>query len=85
MALSKTQTTPYGFLAKDSYLRVEGIRLETKTNLVFRVRSYKDDSGVSHFADVEYSCAYDLEGTNPIAQAYEHLKTLPEFNDAEDC
>jgi hypothetical protein len=25
-----------------------------------------------------------LEGSNFIAQAYEHLKTLPEFADAED-
>jgi hypothetical protein len=26
-----------------------------------------------------------LEGNNFIAQAYEHLKTLPEFEGAEDC
>jgi len=27
----------------------------------------------------------DLEGPNPIKQAYLHLKTLPEFADAIDC
>jgi hypothetical protein len=27
----------------------------------------------------------DLNGTNFIAQAYEHLKTLPEFAGATDC
>jgi len=85
MALTKTQTTSHGFVAENSYLRVEGVRLETKNSLVFRVRSYKDESSVYHFADVEYSCAYDLEGKNPIAQAYEHLKTLSEFAEAQDC
>jgi hypothetical protein len=28
---------------------------------------------------------HDLEGPNPIKQAYLHLKTLPEFADAVDC
>jgi hypothetical protein len=27
----------------------------------------------------------DMNGENPIKQAYEHLKTLPEFADAVDC
>jgi hypothetical protein len=37
------------------------------------------------FGDAEYSCAYDLDGANPIRQAYLHLKTLPEFANATDC
>jgi len=32
-----------------------------------------------------FEFGYDLDGTNPIKQAYEHLKTLPEFADAVDC
>jgi hypothetical protein len=32
-----------------------------------------------------YSFAPDLNGKNFIAQAYEHLKTLPEFAGATDC
>lgn len=27
----------------------------------------------------------DLDGPNPIKQAYQFLKTLPEFSDAVDC
>jgi hypothetical protein len=27
----------------------------------------------------------DLDGPNPIKQAYQFLKTLPEFFDATDC
>ena len=32
-----------------------------------------------------YDFAIDLDGPNFIKQAYEHLKTLPEFEDAIDC
>jgi hypothetical protein len=32
-----------------------------------------------------HGCPYDIEGDNPIKQAYEHLKTLPEFEGAIDC
>lgn len=30
-------------------------------------------------------CDYDLNGANPIKQAYLHLKSLPEFEGAIDC
>ena len=33
----------------------------------------------------EYTFAPNLDGANFIAQAYEHLKTLPEFEGAIDC
>jgi hypothetical protein len=32
----------------------------------------------------QYDFSVDLNGKNAIAQAYEHLKTLPEFAGAED-
>jgi len=85
MALKKTVTTEQGFEAVDAYHRVEGVRLNGKTSMSYQVRSYKDDSGVQAFADAVHACAYDLAGKNPIAQAYDHAKTLPEFAGAVDC
>jgi hypothetical protein len=32
-----------------------------------------------------YFFSYDITGENPIKQAYEYLKTLPEFANATDC
>jgi hypothetical protein len=32
-----------------------------------------------------YEFATDMQGENPIRQAYKHLKTLPEFAGATDC
>ena len=83
MALQKTVTTPHGFEATEAYHRVEGVFL-SKTETNFRVRVYKDASSETAFADDGFSCAYDIAGENPIKQAYEHLKTLPEFAGAAD-
>jgi len=33
----------------------------------------------------DYEFTPSMNGNNFIAQAYEHLKTLPEFADATDC
>jgi hypothetical protein len=85
MALKKTVTTKHGFEAKDAYHRVEGVRLDTKAKITFQVRSYKSQEHTSAFADESFSCDYALQADNPIAQAYSHLKTLPEFAGAIDC
>jgi hypothetical protein len=85
MALKKTIITEQGFEAVDAYHRVEGVRLNGKTSMFFQVRSYKDDSGVPAFADASYDAAYSINGLNPIAQAYAHIKTQPEFAGAIDC
>jgi hypothetical protein len=85
MALEKTVQAPQGFEAQNAYHRVEGLQVKNKTTISYMVRSYKDHSGVPAFADCQYESSYSIDGKNPIAQAYEHLKTLPEFENAKDC
>ena len=85
MALKKTVKTQQGFDAIDAYHRVESLSLIDKTRMFFQVRSYKDGEGLPSFSDAAYESAYDLQGQNPIAQAYAHIKTLPEFAGATDC
>lgn len=83
MALKKTIKTDFGFEVKDSYIRVEGVRVE-KNKIQFQVRASVD--GVKpHFADFSHECEYVLESDNPIKQAYKYLKTLSEFENAVDC
>lgn len=85
MALKLTVTSPQGFKAPDAYHRVESVTLPSKTSMEFMVHSYKSaDAGVP-FANEFYSCPFDLAAGNPIAQAYSHLKTLPQFAGAADC
>lgn len=85
MALKLTKTTPQGFIATDAYHRVEHIGLQNKNSIVFMVSSYKDELQSQAFYFETHSCSYDINGENPIKQAYLHLKTLPEFADAVDC
>jgi len=84
MAIEKTVTTSYGIEVQDAYHRVEGLSIIGKDQIHFRVRS-SVDGVLPHFSDVEYQCAYELDGQNPIKQAYKHLKTLSEFTNSMDC
>jgi hypothetical protein len=59
---------------------------------VMSVTGFKDSASaqVSFASDKAnglktYSFVPDMDGNNFIAQAYEHLKTLPEFVNAIDC
>jgi hypothetical protein len=84
MALQLTVNTDSGFTAQDAYHRVSNVFLLDKENISFNLVSYKTPD-LPAFKTVGYQCAYDLNGSNPIKQAYEHLKTLPEFAGAIDC
>jgi hypothetical protein len=85
MALQKSTTSPQGFNAENAYHRVENVSLLNKNSLNFMVLSYVSPSNNVSFQVDTYNCDYDLEGDNPIKQAYEYLKTLPEFSGATDC
>lgn len=84
MALQKTSTSIHGFIATDAYHRVEAVRFDSKESISFNVRSYKSIDFPA-FADQVFSCNYVASGDSPLAQAYEYIKTLPEFSDAIDC
>jgi hypothetical protein len=84
MALKKTVLTVFGFEAKDAYHRVEGVRLAAKDKIQFQVRA-SIDATLPHFSDKMYECDYKINGSNPINQAYEYIKTIDEFADAVDC
>tara|TARA_R110000868_G_scaffold89883_1_gene249885 strand:- start:56 stop:304 length:249 start_codon:yes stop_codon:yes gene_type:complete len=81
MALSKT-TTFKGVTISNAYHRVWGVTITTDA-VSFGI-------GVHASADAEmidstsHTCSYNIAGSNPIQQAYEHLKTLTEFSGATD-
>lgn len=84
MALKKTVLTSYGFDAVNAYHRVKHVEINEKNKMSFQVESSKD--GVfPYFAVKLFHADYDIEGDNPIKQAYIYLKLQPEFADAEDC
>jgi len=84
MALQQKLNTTYGIEIPNAYFKIQNIIIKNKSNLEFNLNSYKDKS-FQYITITEYSCDYDINGENPIKQAYLHLKSLPEFADAVDC
>ena len=84
MAITKEFTTIHGIELPSAYIRVESVRLVTKSEISFSVCIYADQSKPM-VECISAECAYDINGENPIAQAYSHIKTMHEFFDAVDC
>lgn len=82
MAIMKNIELENGIKVDGAYLRVENISLN-KTDISFNIRKYVDKNK-SFFSEDYLTCLYNIEGENPFIQAYEYLKTLEEFKDAED-
>lgn len=81
MALSIT-FTHHGVTVTNGYLKVSQYGGD-KEKLNFEV-DYKAASDQLPLKKEQFTCSLNLNGNNPVAQAYEHLKTLPEFSAAED-
>jgi len=82
MALTKT-TIFKGLPSIEGYYQVHSFK-GSKKELSFVV-IMKAERNTSRLQTQEYSTNFDINGENPIKQAYEYLKTLPEFKDAVDC
>lgn len=79
----KISTIHKGISVTDAYCRVSNIDL-TKSVMDFKLEMRALEASEA-FNVLEFTCPYDIAGENPIAQAYVHLKTLPEFAGAVDC
>jgi hypothetical protein len=87
MALYKTLTLTNNFNTKtvleNVYIkvtRIEGSKLELTAEV-----SLLPKEGGEPYKVQRVTFVPDLNGSNFIAQAYLHLKSLPEFADAVDC
>lgn len=85
MALQKTVTTRAGVTVPNAYIRVGRCEIVNKTLLGFSVDYFANESESFVFDAAPQFCEYDINGENPIKQAYVYLKTLPEFANAVDC
>ena len=84
MAIQKDFETVFGIKLTNAYCRVDNIVINEKTKMAFLLKTYADKNAKEVDTQM-FQCTYILAGINPIAQAYAHLKTLPEFVDAGDC
>jgi hypothetical protein len=72
-----------GATFNDCYIKVGSVSA-SKSDSTATVCFLEAEDGKLLF-EKTYGFKIDLDGPNPIKQAYEYLKTLPEFSDAEDC
>jgi hypothetical protein len=84
MALKKTVTTQHGLVAEDAYHKVDTVTIVNKNQIDFVLKSFAAVDK-SAFAEVLYSASYNIEGENPIKQAYIQLKKQADFANAIDC
>lgn len=79
-----------GIEIKDAYIRISRFEGD-KNKLSFGVSFHSDanaqafDNKTYLLNDDEAGVVFVLDGDNPIKQAYQFLKTLPEFAGAVDC
>jgi hypothetical protein len=85
MALEKTVQTEYGFIAENAYHKVCNVIISNGKTMSYRVNVFANKNNSISFQVKDFNCDYDIQGDNPIKQAYKHLKTLPEFVGATDC
>lgn len=84
MAIKKS-ITYHGVSVPDAWIRVVNPRvLQGNRHMEFAATSSSDDKA-RHFCAEAFECSYDLNGPNILVQAYDYLKTLPQFEGATDC
>ena len=86
MALNKiVELSVYGekIILRNAYIKIDHVN-GTKTQVQAKYVVYSNKDG--EIVEEKY-CNFmpDMDGANFIKQAYEHLKTLPEFAGATDC
>jgi hypothetical protein len=88
MALKKSHSTTFGLELQEAYFKissVSGSKLGARIAVDFYVDEAASKSGKSPVGTSVFDFAPSASSKNWDAQAYEHLKTLPEFAGATDC
>jgi hypothetical protein len=84
MAIQSSVKTEFGLELPAAYIRISSTATTGKDVLVFTAGMFADSNHPA-ITQRQYTCPLDLNGPNPIKQAYLHLKSLPEFAGATDC
>jgi hypothetical protein len=67
----------------NAYIRV--VEYEGDKSEMMLLVSWSESASGSKLKQAVYKCPVNLDGENPMRQAYLYLKTLPEFAEATDC
>jgi len=82
MALQKTMSYK-GASIQDAYIKVSRFN-GNKIHLYFEIDVKSSADASEPVYSMGYTADYNANGSNALTQAYEYLKTLPEFSGATD-
>lgn len=85
MALRQTTTLRSGLELQNAIHRVREVKLQGSNFITFKLKCFASVDDGKALQQNEYGCPYNINKTNPIAQAYDYVRTLPEFENAIDC
>ena len=83
MAISKNVELENGIKVEAAYIKVDTLSV-TKDSINCVIRKYVDVNKQAFDSEI-ITAPYTLDGANPFIQAYEYIKSLPEYTDAIDC
>lgn len=85
MALA-LNTSYWGVQSVPAYISImHGHLSVNQTELTFKVTYKVGSKEGPTLKSSGYAAPYTLSGDNPFVQAYNYLKTLPEFDGSTDC
>lgn len=68
---------------KNAYIKVAGFSGDkNRLQAVVTIQAAPEKQVID---TTQFTVPYVLDGENPIKQAYEYIKTLPEYENAVDC
>lgn len=85
MALTKNTIMANGIAVNGAYIRAQHVSITDKTKGLVTVGYYVNNEIKSAFQSQSFEFDYKIDGSNPIEQAYKHIKTTPEFSGSQDC
>lgn len=79
----------YAITLNDCYIRIDEIKRLNKNNMDCVIGFYNNAENIDtqecvKFKTKTYNVAYDIDGLNPFAQAYEFIKQCDEFKNGVD-
>lgn len=88
MAISIKYKSRFGLDVENAYMRVDQLSgNKSEMTAVFGLYANKEAaaSGADAFDNYQFKFSPNLDGGNFIAQAYEGLKSMPDFANSQDC
>lgn len=88
MAISIKYKSRFGLNVESAYMRVDQLfGNKSEMTAVFGLYATKEtaEAGADAFDNYQFKFSPNLDGSNFIAQAYDGLKSTPDFANSQDC